>query len=183
MNIKKIALSLACVMAILFSAGVAKAEDLKIGVVDVNYIMSESEAAKSLQKQIKSQSESFQTEFQKFERELKDMEAALGKAKADKVSEEEFNKKRAAFEKKLADTQALYQKRRQGLEKGKADAFRTLSEAVVKETEKVASSKSIALVLTKNNVVIGAKDMDITEEVFAAVNKALKEVKLKVETN
>lgn len=180
---RTIVLSLVCAVAVLLAAGSASAEGLKIGVVDVNYIMTESDAAQSLQKQIKTQSESFQSEFQKFERELKDMEAALGKAKADKMSEEEFTKKRTAFEKKLADTQSLYQKRRQGLEKGKAEAFRTLSEAVVKETEKVASEKSIALVLTKNNVVIGAKEMDITQDVFAAINKNLKDVKLKVETN
>lgn len=161
----------------------ARAEAPDIGVVDVNYIMTESDAAKSLQKQIKEKSEAFQAEFSKFERELKDMEAALGKAKADKVGEEEFNKKRTEFEKKLSDTQALYQKRRQGLEKAKVDAFRALSEAIVKETEKIASEKGIELVLTKANVVIGAKDMDLTETVFTAVNANLKDVKLKVSTN
>lgn len=178
-------LFIAAMMAVglLMTPATARAEAPDIGVVDVNYIMSESEAAKSLQKQIKEKSEAFQAEFSKFERELKDMEAALGKAKADKVSEEEFKKKRTEFEKKLSDTQALYQKRRQGLEKAKVDAFRTLSEAIVKETEKIAAAKGIELVLTKANVVIGAKDMDLTEAVFAAVNANLKDVKLKVSTN
>lgn len=159
------------------------AESSDIGIVDVNYIMSESNAAKALQKQIKDQSEAFQAEFSKFERELKDMEAALTKARADKVSEEEFKKKRSEFEKKLADTQALFQKRRQGFEKGKAEAFKTLSESIFKETEKVAAEKKIKLVLAKSIVVIGAKEMDLTQAVFEGVNKNLKDVKLKVETN
>ncbi|QQG35340.1 MAG: OmpH family outer membrane protein [Micavibrio aeruginosavorus] len=170
-------------LALMATPVAVRAEAPDIGVVDVNYIMSESEAAKSLQKQIKEKSEAFQTEFSKFERELKDMEAALGKAKADKVSEEEFKKKRTEFEKKLSDTQALYQKRRQGLEKAKVEAFRALSEAIVKETEKIAAEKGIELVLTKANVVIGSKEMDLTQPVFEAVNANLKDVKLKVSTN
>lgn len=170
-------------VGLMMSPVAAKAAAPDIGIVDVNYIMAESNAAKALQKQIKDQSEAFQTEFSKFERELKDMEAALTKARADKISEEEFKKKRTEFEKKLADTQALFQKRRQGFEKGKADAFKTLTEAIFKESEKVAAEKGIELVLAKTVVIIGAKEMDLTQAVFEGVNKNLKDVKLKVDTN
>jgi len=170
-------------IGLLFTPVAAKAEAPSIGLVDVNYIMTESNAAKALQKQIKDQGEAFQTEFAKFERELKDMEAALTKARADKISEEEFKKKRTEFEKKLADTQALFQKRRQDFEKGKADAFKVLSDAILKETDRVAAEKGINLVLGKNVVVMGSKEMDITQAVFEGVNKNLKEVKLKVSTN
>lgn len=167
----------------LLMSPVAAYAETKVGIVDVNYIMAESNAAKSLQKQIKDQNEAFQTEFSKFERELKDMEAALTKARTDKVSEDEFKKKREAFEKKLADTQALYQKRRQDFEKGKAEAMKTLSEAILKETEKASTENGVNLVLAKNVVIFSGKDMDITKAVFEGVNKNLKDVKLKVSTN
>lgn len=180
---KTIALSLLTALMMVLSPVMAQAQGLKIGVVDVQYIMAEADAAKSVQKQIKTQSESFQAEVSKFERELKDMETALTKARSEKISEEEFKKKRDAFEKKLSDTRSLVQKRRQGLEKATAEAMGTLREAIVKETEKVASAGKIDLVLTKNNVVIGSKDMDLTKSVMDGVNSSLKDIKLKVETN
>ncbi len=174
---KNVVLSTLMAVGLMMVPAAAKAE-VTIGVVDVNHVMMESSAAKSLQKQIKEQSESFQTEFSKFERELKDMEAALTKARSEKMAEDEFNKKRGEFEKKLADTQALYKKRREGFEKGKADALKTLSEAVLKESEKVAADKKLSLVLNKGMVIVGTKDLDITQDVLAALNKSLKEVKL-----
>lgn len=180
---RKIIVSALMAAGLIFSPVAAHAAAVEIGIVDVNYIMAESVAAKALQKQIKDQSEAFQTEFSKFERELKDMEAALTKARADKISEEEFKKKRGEFEKKLADTQALFQKRRQDFEKGKADAFKTLSEAILKETDRVAAEKGVNLVLGKNMVIVSAKEMDMTQAVFEGVNKNLKDVKLKVGTN
>ena len=180
---RKIIVSALMAVGLMVSPVAARAEAPDVGIVDVNYIMAESVAAKALQKQIKDQSEAFQTEFSKFERELKDMEAALTKARADKISEEEFKKKRAEFEKKLADTQALFQKRRQDFEKGKAEAFKVLSEAILKETNRIATEKGIELVLGKNLVIVSDQKMDLTQAVFEGVNKNLKDVKLKVGTN
>lgn len=179
---KKLIISALMAAGLMFTSASAHAET-SIGIVDVNLIMSDAVAAKSLAKQIKEQGDAAQAEFSKFERELKDMETALNKARADKVSEEEFNKKRAAFEKKLADTQALFQKRRGEFEKNKNDAFKTLSEAILKETDKVASEKKIDLVLAKNVVILSGKQMDITQAVLEGVNKSLKDVKMKASTN
>lgn len=180
---KTLIISALMAVGLIFSAAPVQAQSPNVGIVDVNLIMSESNAAKSLAKQIKEQGDAAQAEFSKFERELKDMETALGKARADKVSEEEFNKKRTAFEKKLSDTQALFQKRRGDFEKNKAEAFKTLSEAILKETDKVASEKKIDLVLAKNVVILSGKQMDITQAVLDGVNKNLKDVKLKASTN
>lgn len=180
---KKFIVSALMAAGLMFSAVSAQAQTQAVGIVDVNLIMTEAVAAKSLAKQIKEQGDAAQAEFSKFERELKDMETALNKARADKVTEEEFNKKRTAFEKKLADTQTLFQKRRGDFEKNKADAFKTLSEAILKETDKIAAEKKLDLVLAKNVVILSSKQMDITQAVLDGVNKSLKDVKLKASTN
>ena len=177
------------ILSVLMAAGMvmapmaAKAEAPNVGIVDVNYIMAESIAAKSLQKQIKDQNTALQAEFSKIERELKDMEAAVRKAQADKVGEEEFNKKCAEYEKKLSESQALFQKRGGELEKAKNEAIKSLTEAILKETDRVAAEKKVNLVLSKNMVILSSKEMDITQAVFEGVNKKLKDVKLKLGTN
>lgn len=174
----------ALMMAGLMMAPVAAhAEAASVGIVDVNYVMAESEAGKSLQKQIKDQTTALQGEFSKIERELKDMEAAVVKARNDKVSEEEFKKKAEAYQKKMTDSQALFQKKTGEFEKAKAEALKALSEAILKETDRVAAEKKVSLVLSKNVVILSSKEMDITQSVFEGVNKNLKDVKLKTGTN
>ena len=179
---KNVIFSALMAVGLMMVPAAAKAE-VTIGVVDVKHIMLESNAAKGLQKQIKDQSEAFQAEFSKFDRELKDMQAALAKGRSDNASQEDMKKKSAEFEKKLSDTQALYKKRIDGFEKNKSEALKTLSEAVLKETEKVAAEKKLNLVLNKGMVIVGTKELDITEAVMAGMNKNLKEVKLKAATN
>lgn len=161
----------------------AKAEGSSIGVVDVNMIMGDSEAGKSLQKQIKDQTTALQGEFSKIERELKDMEAGVVKARADKVGEEEFKKKAEAYQKKMSESQALFQKKTGEFEKAKNEAMKVLTDAILKETDRVATEKKIDMVVSKNVVILSSKELDITQAVFEGVNKNLKDVKLKSGTN
>ncbi len=187
--IKTVLLPALTVLALAFVPAGASAEEAAakssvsaIGVVDVQLLMTESEAAKSVQAQLEKQRESFQSEISKYEREVKDLEAALVKAQADK-KEDEFNKKRGELQKKAEEAKAMVNKRRQALEKATSDAMQSLRKEIVKISAEVAEKKKLDLIITRNNVVLATKDMDITDQVMTQLNKQMKDIKLKVETN
>lgn len=170
---------LAAVALALLIPGFARA-DTKVAVVDVQRIMVESKAAQSIQKQLDQQKESFQSEFSKQERDLQTAQQSLVKAKAT-LSAEEFGKKQDDFERKVAEARKEVQKRRQNLEKGAEEATNTLRFELTKVVADMADKNKFDLVLTRQNVILAQKDMDITDEILASFNDTVKDIKLKVE--
>lgn len=156
--------------------------ETKIAVVDVQKIMSESLGARSIQKQLEDKRKSFQEEFSKHEQDLRDEQKTLIEGR-EKMSAEDFSKKREAFEGELLEMRKLVQKRQLALEKGASNAIEDLRGEVVKIVAQLAEKNGYDIVLTKQNVILAEKEMDITPEVMTRLDKNLKQVELKVETN
>jgi len=68
-----------------------------LAVVDVQNLLSQSNAAKDIQKQVKSRRDKLQAEFSKYEKELRDNEKKIIAERAN-MSPEEFASKRQSFE-------------------------------------------------------------------------------------
>lgn len=177
----KLVLSFAMVMALSLIPAHARAEN-NIAVVNIQQIMVESKAAKNIQTQLDAQRKSFQEEFSKHERDLMEEEKKLKEEHAT-MPAEEFGKKWQDFEKTVQDTRKLAQKRQKALEEGAGKALTTLRDEVMKIVADISDKEKYDLVLTRQNVILAQKDMDITDEVMKRLNKSLKEVKLKVDTN
>ncbi len=166
--------------AILFMPGYAKAEELKIAVVDVEKVLNDSKAGQSIQKQLAVKREAFQKEFSGRENNLMNAEKTLMEKKKD-TSAEEFSKQRKDFEKQLLETRNLFQKRRAALDKGLGDALSELRKNIIQVTADVADEGKYQVVLTRDSVVIIQKEMDITDQVLQRLNKKLPNIKLDVE--
>lgn len=154
---------------------------LTLAVVDVQALLSESRAAKSLQTQLKAQRDKFQDEFSKYEKDLRDTEQSLAKERST-LKPEAFNKKREAFEEKLMETRKLAQSRKRALDEGFSAAVGSLRDAMVKIVAGVAEEKHFDLVISRQNVVIVDKSLDITANVLEKLDKEMPDVKLTVET-
>ncbi|NCO03271.1 MAG: OmpH family outer membrane protein [Alphaproteobacteria bacterium] len=148
-----------------------------IAIVDVDQLLSESEAGKSVQSQHTKKREGFQKEFTALENKLMESQKALVNEK-DKLSPEEFAKKREALQKELQETGRLFQKRRNALDKGLADAFKTLRKIIIQTTAEVSEEKKFDIVVTRESVVIVDKKMDITDEVLARMNQKVTSIPL-----
>lgn len=153
---------------------------LSVAVVDVQKLMRESKAAKSLQGQLKAKREQFEKEFAKHEQTLRETEQAIVKEKAS-LSPEELADKRGVFEEKLMETRKLFQKRRNALEQGLDKATTTLRKEIVTICAGIAEEKGYQMLLSRDDVVIVEKSLDITAEVMEKLNKDLPEIKLSVE--
>ncbi len=161
--------------------GMAQAET-KVGVVNIQKIMSDSKAAKSIQGQLDTHRKSFQEEFSKHERELLDQEKKIIDMRAE-LSAEEFAKKRQEFEGQILETRKLVQQRQRSLEQAASDALTVIRKEVVQIVADMADKEEYDLVVTRQNVILAKKEMDITDQIMKSLNKSLKKVDLKVETN
>lgn len=172
-----------CALSLLVFPQTVKAQSdaapLKIAVVDVEKIINDSSAGKSVQTQLTKSREAFQKEFLGRENELMAAQKKLVQQKQE-ISPEDFNKKRQDFEKQLSGTRNLFQKRRSALDKGLGNALSSLRKNIIQVTAEVADEGGFQVVLTRSSVVVIQKEMDITEAVLSRLNKKISNIKLDV---
>src|SRR5687768_12752572 len=90
------------VLAVSVWTNVAAAQKpLTIAIVDMQVILQQSEAAKSIQKQLESQRKSFQAEISKQEDELRNAEQELRRQRSG-ASQQQFDQQRQQFEQRVA---------------------------------------------------------------------------------
>ncbi len=164
---------------LILSTTASLAQNAKIAVLDVEKVLNDSLAGKSIQAQLSSRREAFQKEFSSRENNLVSAERSLIEKKAD-MSADNFAAKRKEFETQLLETRNLFQKRRNALDKGLSAALADLRKNVIEVAAKVADEGKHEIVLTRNSVVIVQKEMDITEAVLARLNSKIQSIKLDV---
>ncbi|HEY8191417.1 MAG TPA: OmpH family outer membrane protein [Alphaproteobacteria bacterium] len=160
----------------------ASASTFKMAVVDVQALLTASEAAKNLEEQLKSRRETFQQEITDREKKLKEEEQALVAANG-KGTEAEFNKKKAGFEKNVNDMRTMVAKRRRALEDGASQSLAQLRVEITKIVAEIAQKEKYNIVLTRQNVVLAENSMEITDAVMKELNAKVTKIDLKVEVN
>ena len=160
----------------------AQAQSFNMAVVDVQALLTKSAAAKSISEQLNKQREEFKKEISAIDKKLKDQQQALVKSNG-KGTEEEFNKKKAEFEKAVAEGRQTIQKRRNALDTAANTAVEKLRSEITKIVANLSDKNKFDIVISRQNVVLAVKSMDITEEVMTELNSSVTKIDLKVETN
>ncbi len=149
-----------------------------IAVVDVQRVMNDSDAAKDILSQVKVRRE-------KMEKDIKDIEDVLKKNEQDLIKKrdagqkEAFEQERKAFEKKVMDARAKAQKIRMTVEQSFNKAVQTLKENMLQVISDMAAEKKYQLVITKQNVIIGDKSLEVTDDVLTRLNGKIKSIEVK----
>lgn len=136
---------------------------LKIAVVDLQAILKDSKAGKSIQDQLDKLRKSFQDEFSKEEEKLRGQDQELTKLRAT-LAAEEFAKKRKEFEKNVGDAQRSAQEKRKQLEQAVGMATNQLQSKVFQVVGKIAEDRNVTLVLSRNQVFLAQRSVDITKD-------------------
>jgi outer membrane protein len=161
-------------------AGAQAAENLgSVGVIDVTVIFSQSEAAKSIEKQRNDLREGFLDEITRKEDDLRKQEQAL-KTDAQTLSQDEYSKRVRAYEENLNATRKLAQENKAELEDATGAAMDKLREALYVITREIAGEKGFSLVISNRDVITGEKSLDITEEALRRLNQRIKTVAVKI---
>ncbi|MBE8190709.1 MAG: OmpH family outer membrane protein [Alphaproteobacteria bacterium] len=159
------------------SVGVAQAEDLKILVFDVNRILVESKAGKSIGEQAQKMQSNFQDEIKSLQEKYK--------GKAEKLSEQRTLIAPDVLQSRVEELQ-IEQRRDErkmtaevdSIRAGVTEAQRKLLEVAEKGLDKVAKKRQADLVLRRESLYFTSPSLDVTKEVVAYVNKELPRIKV-----
>ena len=149
----------------------------KVVYLDVEKIMQNSIAGKSIVAQLKSKRELLISEFKKKEKNIIEKEKKLISQK-NVLSKEEFGKKIKDLRGDISNFQ-----------KDRNKAFNEITQLRIKASTKIlkklnpiledySKTNSIRMVIQKKHIVIGKKEDDITRDILELINQKVKSIKL-----
>lgn len=156
----------------------ALAETPAIGIVNIQQIMRDSSAAKSVLQQLQNKKKSFQSELDAKEKELQKEDQELVKQQAN-LSKEAFEQKVTSFRQKAMSARQEIQNKRGQLDKGFQGALDQIQTTTLGIVAEVAKEKNFSLVVSSAQVLYNTDGMDITGEVLGRLNKKLPSVSVK----
>ena len=149
----------------------------KIVYLDVEKIMQQSIAGKSIIAQLKKKRETSISKFKKKEKEIRDNEKKLIDQK-NVLSKEEFEKKIIELRKDISNYQKDRNKTSNEIAKLRVKASTKLINKLTPILEEYSKKNSIRIIVQKKNIVMGKKEDDITNDILELVNQNVKKIKL-----
>ena len=153
------------------------AEDQKIVYLNVDKIMQQSLAGKSIKQQLKKIYDNNLENFKKNDEILRQKEKKIINQK-NILSQEEFEKEISSLRSEIIKFQKEQVKARDNLNKLRVGASNKLIVELSPILKEYAEKNSISLILQKKNIVMGKKEIEITNEILSIANKKIKEIKI-----
>jgi Skp family chaperone for outer membrane proteins len=141
-------------------------------VVDIQLVMRESKAGKSVQEQIKQQQSVYQKEVASQENEFRSANEEL-KRQQSILAPDALQGRMKELEQKWADLQRIFNNRRATLEKGAGLAENQVLDAMVAIVGDIGKERGASLVLPRTQVVWGDRRLDITDETMKRLDQKL----------
>ena len=149
----------------------------KIVYLDVEKIMQESIAGKSIISHLKKKREVSISKFKKKEKEIFDKEKKLVSQK-NVLSKEEFESKIKDLRSEISNYQSERNKTSNDIAKLRIKASTKLINKLTPILEDYSKKNSIRIIVQKKNIVMGKKEDDITKDILELANKKVKNIKL-----
>ena len=149
----------------------------KIVYLDVEKIMQDSTAGKSIISQIKKKRETSISKFKKKEKEIVEKEKKLISQK-NVLSKEEFENKIKELRSEISNYQKERYKTSNDIKRLRVNASTKLINKLTPILEDYAKKNSIRIIVQKKNIVMGKKEDDITKDILELVNQKVKNIKL-----
>ena len=165
------------VLFFLFVIPISSNAEQKMVFIDMEKLLTNSEAGSSILKQINISGNKKLENFKKIESELKIEENEILKQK-NIISPEEIKKKILSHKKKINDYRNKRSKIINDIKKIKIENTNKLLKMINPLLAKYAEDNSISLILQKKDIIIGKADLDITQIIIKIVNDNVKEFKL-----
>ena len=174
-----ILLGIAAAVLSIGASSFATAQDRlpSIGIVDVQKILRDSQASRSLRPQIEKLRQNYQTSVRKRETELRKASQELQRQRAI-LSSQAFAKRRNDYEEMARKAQVDFQQRKRRIDNAYGAAMRVIQKSMVVAAAKIAEERNFDIVLPKSLVLLADQKLDITGEVLRRIDKSLPSVKL-----
>ncbi|MFQ5760739.1 MAG: OmpH family outer membrane protein [Acidiferrobacterales bacterium] len=148
---------------------------LAVAVIDVQRIIRESLATKSMRPQLRKLQDAYEKEFKRQEQELR-------KANRDLIgqrvilSPEAYTERRGELQKRASAVQRSVQEKKRIIDQAIARTMGMVNRELHRITIEIANERSISLVFVKSAVFLNAKRHNITAEALQRLNKRLPSV-------
>ena len=153
------------------------AEEQKIVYLNVDKIMQQSIAGKSIKNQLKKIHNKNLENFKKNDEILKNKEKKII-AQKNILSQEEFQKELKSLRTEIINFQKEQVKARDDINKLRIGATNKLISKLSPILEEYAKKNSISLILQKKNIVMGKKEIEITNEILETTNNKIKNINI-----
>ena len=146
--------------------------------IDMNFIMNNSLAGKSIVNQLEIKKKSNFDSFKKEETDLKNEETKLLSQK-NILDKDEFKEKVILFKEKVSKYNKKRNKILNNLKNNKNNAQQALTKKLTPILANYAKDNSISFILSKQDIIIGKTELDLTNVIIEILNKEIKTVKIK----
>ena len=146
-----------------------------IGIVDVQKVLRDSKASKSIRPTIDNMRKEFQKQVSEQEQSLRQAEQELSRQRAI-LAPEAFAKKRRTFSEQARVAQKSVQKRRRELDRAFNETKNEILKSLIVVAQEVATEKKLNILIEKRFVFISAKKLDVTDEIIKRLDKRLPKV-------
>ena len=153
------------------------ADEQKIVYLNVDKIMQQSIAGKSIKNQLEKLHSKNIEKFKKNDEILKNKEQKLI-AQKNILSQEDFQKELSNLRKEIINFQKQQVKARDDINKLRIGATNKLISQLSPILQEYAKKNSVSLILQKKNIVMGKKEIEITDEILEITNKEIKNIKI-----
>ena len=153
------------------------ADEQKIVYLNVDKIMQESIAGKYIKNQLEKIYNKDLEKFKKNDEILKKKEKKII-AQKNIMSEEDFQKELTSLRSEIINFQREQVKSRDNINKLRIGATNKLISKLSPILKEYAKKNSISLILQKKNIIMGKKEIEITDEILSLTNKEIKDIKV-----
>ena len=145
--------------------------------IDIDFLLNNSLAGKSIIKKLNEKNQSSQKRFKNDEKNLKNEENQIISQK-NILSEQEYNKKVKLFTKKIEKYKLSRKNVTNDISKMKIKAQKTLIGSLNPILADYAEKNSISYIIPKQNIIIGKKELDITNIILEILDLKIKNINL-----
>ena len=153
------------------------AEEQKIVYLNIDTIMQQSIAGKSIKKQLENIYNKNLDKFKKNDEILKNKEKKII-AQKNILSQEDFQNEISSLRLEIIKFQKEQVKARDDINKLRIEATNKLILKLSPLLQDYAKKNSISLILQKKNIVMGKKEIEITDEILDIANVKIKDIKI-----
>lgn len=154
----------------------------RMAIIDVQRILQESLAARSVQKQLEAQRSKFQAEISGREKQLHEADTALKEMRnSTSGANDAIGEREQQLRQKFMEMERDVQARRHALDEGFSVAMGTVRDALLAVVRDVAKQQNFQVVLLKQQALWAESALDITDEVLTRLNTRLTDVPVKID--
>ena len=148
----------------------------KIAYIDLNFILNNSDVGKFVNLHIEKIKKENYSKYKQEENKLIEKEKLLISQK-NILNEIEFNKKIAALTEEVKKYRSNKKDAIDKINKIKIDYTKEILKSLNPIIAKYVDLNSISIVIPKKNIIVGKKNLDITEQIIQLLNNDIKELK------